>query len=180
MITYSYVYRIITALICLIFILHMVYQHRGPAVIVLACALSVYAVEAIGTFLFPIVYDPHVMKTGPLKYNYIPFNSIAGYFSRFSAPAAWKQIFRKTLIFLPVGLLPPLISEKYRYKKELFPLIFITSLCIEMAQFAECMITQIPYRVIDIDDIILNFIGGVLGYLLFLLIRTVSRFVSER
>lgn len=117
--------------------------------------------------------------------NFVPFKSIAGYcaviakngifntggqgfaaegatsaFSFFSY--AFKNLAGNILLFVPMGLLFPLC----RKKKTGFFLVMIivlgTSLFIEVMQYFWFL-----SRSADVDDVILNLLGGVLGYLIY-------------
>ncbi len=71
------------------------------------------------------------------------------------------NILGNVLAFMPFGYLLPLLNRKYR---RFFYVLFITiifSLAVEAVQ----MLTQVG--IFDVDDILLNTIGGVLGYLIF-------------
>ena len=64
------------------------------------------------------------------------------------------------VMFLPLGLLPPLLWRKLRHLWATVGLSAAVSCLIEFLQlFLE--------RAVDVDDVILNTLGGLLGYLLF-------------
>lgn len=69
------------------------------------------------------------------------------------------------LLFVPLGFLCPCISRHYRRMKSVLLLGFGLSLTIELAQ----LFTQ--YRATDIDDLLTNTAGTLLGYLCFRLIH---------
>lgn len=67
------------------------------------------------------------------------------------------------LIFTPLGFLPPLLWRRWRHWWAALLLSAGTSCLIEFLQlFVE--------RSVDVDDVILNTLGGLVGYLLFCLI----------
>lgn len=64
------------------------------------------------------------------------------------------------VIFLPLGLLPPLLWRKLRHLWAAIGLSAAVSCLIEFLQlFLD--------RAVDVDDVILNTLGGLLGYFLF-------------
>ncbi len=73
------------------------------------------------------------------------------------------NIFGNILLFLPFGFFPALLWQRPRFLKSV-GITFLVSLTVEL-----CQIFQ-P-RVSDIDDLILNVTGGMLGYGCFLLFR---------
>ncbi len=67
------------------------------------------------------------------------------------------------LIFAPLGVLPPLLWKRWRHLWATVPLSAGVSCLIEFLQL-------FLGRSVDVDDLILNTLGGLLGYLLFCLI----------
>ena len=67
------------------------------------------------------------------------------------------------LIFAPLGLLPPLLWRRLRHLWAAVGLSAAVSCLIELLQL-------FFGRSVDVDDVILNTLGGLLGYLLFSLI----------
>ncbi len=93
------------------------------------------------------------------SHNYIPFKEIFRY--DFGSALFFKNIFGNLLLFLPYGI----IIKKYIKVDKIsvvLLLAFITSLSIEVVQF-------LIGRVFDVDDVILNVIGCLLGYILYTL-----------
>jgi glycopeptide antibiotics resistance protein len=96
--------------------------------------------------------------------NYIPFKEISRY--DINSELFFKNIIGNILLFLPFGL----FSTIYIHKRKIFPIIFISliaSLAIEISQL-------FIGRVFDIDDIILNVVGSILGYLLYLFVYSIK------
>ena len=89
--------------------------------------------------------------------NFIPFKEIFRY--DFASPLFFKNIIGNVLLFIPLGfLIAYKLNLKHFYSIILLSLYF--SVCIESIQL-------IIGRVFDIDDILLNTIGGIIGYCLF-------------
>ena len=88
------------------------------------------------------------------SHNYIPFREIFRY--EFGTHLFYKNIFGNMLLFLPYGIF---IARYIKLKDPWVLLIiaFITSLSIEVIQF-------LIGRVFDVDDIILNILGCILGF----------------
>lgn len=76
------------------------------------------------------------------------------------------------ILFVPMGILIPLIWAKERNIYHVLLLGFLVSLTIEMLQIF-CM------RATDIDDLIANTIGCLLGYLVFKIINKIKKEKSK-
>lgn len=95
--------------------------------------------------------------------NWIPFSTISMYIEHFEYFKFWDWIsnmFGNVMVFMPIGILLPIIS-KYRRFIFTFGIGFLMSLSIEIAQYYLCL------GVFDVDDIILNVFGVVLGYMVY-------------
>lgn len=73
------------------------------------------------------------------------------------------------LMFIPMGILLPLVFKKINKKNTFIISIFIT-LSIEVLQ-------PIVGRSFDIDDIIMNFIGIIIGYLVVVIFRKINNYI---
>lgn len=176
MIAYGYLEQMVVALLCLPFLIKTIRRKAGAVKIAAACVFWVYVVAAVGIFFFPIYYDPRILpyaQYGTVDYNIIPINTITQYFRHSSVETAARQILGNIAVFLPIGFLVPVLSEKFRKRKLIYILSLFLSVGIEAVQLLESLITHLPGHSVDIDDVILNFVGGALGYLLFRAARAV-------
>jgi len=98
--------------------------------------------------------------------NLIPFRTITGLIKHMHAMWAIKSLLANIIAFIPWGfLLPYLYKRYYNFVSFLF-LSFTFVVFIELFQF----ITMLGY--FDIDDILLNLTGCLIGYFInFLLLR---------
>ena len=81
-----------------------------------------------------------------------------------------KQILGNFVMLLPLGIYLPLLYTKLRKAYSFFAVLFIcflVSVCIELLQLAT------SYRSTDVDDVILNTLGGGAGFIIYLLIKTI-------
>ena len=88
--------------------------------------------------------------------NYIPFKEILRY--DFGGRLFVKNIIGNVLLFIPYGFFATLYAD-IKKGRSAFLLVFLASLSIECTQL---MIG----RIFDVDDIILNVLGGMLGFFL--------------
>lgn len=100
-----------------------------------------------------------------LGVNLVPFHTIRNYLKYgASADAIWVNIAGNIVMFVPWGFGLPLLWRRYQS----FFKVAGMSLCLPVfIEFCQLFIG----RSVDIDDIILNFTGGMLGGLLYLLAR---------
>lgn len=68
------------------------------------------------------------------------------------------------ILLIPLGILLPLISPKMNSGKKVILASLIFSFSIELTQFISKYFGM--YRTADVDDIILNTLGGLLGFML--------------
>ncbi len=91
------------------------------------------------------------------SHNFVPFKEILRY--ELGTGVFYKNIFGNMLLFVPYGIF---IAKYVDLKQPILVAIiaFITSLSIEVIQF-------LIGRVFDVDDIILNVLGCLLGYFIY-------------
>jgi len=96
--------------------------------------------------------------------NFEPFKTV-GIYQTFS-----KQILGNFIMLLPLGIYLPLLYRGLRRAYNFFIVLlicFLVSVGIELLQLAT------SYRSTDIDDVILNTMGGGAGFLIYQLIKTI-------
>lgn len=92
--------------------------------------------------------------------NIIPFKTITSYI-KYSKPLhAAINILGNIIIFIPLGIMLPLLYTPLRKIKKILSLILTISFMVEFIQL-------FVGRAVDIDDIILNTIGGIIGYIIY-------------
>jgi len=103
--------------------------------------------------LFSVVGIPSIYRITPnFKANYIPFldisNGAAGYI---------RNMVLNIILFIPVGFLAPILWEEFRSLKKVTALGLGISLFIEIMQL-------FTFRTTDIDDLIANTLGTLVGF----------------
>lgn len=96
--------------------------------------------------------------------NYIPFKEIFRY--EIGSRLFIKNIIGNILLFLPYGY----FTADYLKSKKILPVCFLTMLVSLTIEFVQLNIG----RTFDIDDVILNTIGGMCGFLLYRLIERIK------
>lgn len=102
------------------------------------------------------------------RYNLIPFREIRRFivYANLLGPmAVISNLFGNIVIFMPFGFLVPILGRKKRNFWFTSLLSFALSLAVECIQ----LVTRTGC--FDVDDIFLNTIGGMLGYLVYALVQ---------
>lgn len=90
--------------------------------------------------------------------NWMPFREILRY--DFGTDLFYKQVIGNIILFIPFGYFATYYSKLTKIR-HIFFITFITSTTIEIVQ-------RFIGRSFDVDDIILNVVGGIIGFLLFI------------
>jgi glycopeptide antibiotics resistance protein len=92
--------------------------------------------------------------------NFVPFKTIADYLSGdFNKLIALWNIGGNIVLFGPLGLLVPLILPRFSKVRHIAAIAFGASLLLELVQ----LLTGLGS--FDVDDLLLNVLGGILGVL---------------
>lgn len=96
--------------------------------------------------------------------NFIPIlNSIKGILpDETGKPIYLVNIIGNIVLFIPLGILLPLASKRFHSLTPLLVFAFSLSLSIEVIQFFSRFLGN--FRVVDIDDILLNTLGAFIGF----------------
>ena len=115
-------------------------------------------------YLISIIYILclfHVVTFQDINYgesNFVPFKEIFRY--SLGSPKFIKNILGNIMLFVPYGFLASYLLKNKKFSVIMI-LTIIASLTIETVQYY-------IGRVFDIDDIILNLLGGILGFLIYI------------
>ncbi|MFF3025643.1 VanZ family protein [Gottfriedia sp. NPDC057948] len=143
--------------------------------------LVIYTLMVISVTIFPLYNIPNGKLQFPYwSINYIPLTSIIRDISEvgiaYSGDAVFmiKMIVRNVggniLMFMPLGFLVPILWGNCKRLKNILMIGLIVSLSIESLQFVECLLGVGLGRKIDIDDVICNVFGTILGFLIYKLL----------
>ena len=108
----------------------------------------------------PLVFDPSAVF--PLRVNLIPIERILW----FDTPKDLLiNIIGNVALFIPTGIIMPIVFKRLDRWWKAIPAGMLISLAIE--------VLQLPFasRASDIDDLILNSLGVIIGYCIFALVR---------
>ena len=127
--------------------------------------LAIYASWAAGLLFEPSAgaQDPHLLDSVGRWINLVPFATI-GAQVRSASGSALVQLIGNVGLLLPLGLLGPVVMPSLRRAPRLALVALGGSVAIELAQLAGTSIRLID-RSVDVDDVILNVAGALLGWL---------------
>lgn len=136
--------------------------------------LAVYFVSLIGITLFPISinWDGVTPKFYPMV-NLIPLVDIINYFPQTHFSLAFKiKFLSKNLVgnlflLVPIGILMPILWTRMRNFWKTVIIGASISLIIELLQYVLAYLGFGWGRATDIDDLILNTLGVMIGYVIF-------------
>ena len=109
--------------------------------------------------MFQVVTFQDVSSAG--SNNFVPFREIFRY--NFGSRLFIKNIIGNVVMFIPYGFFVAYYGKSNNWKTT-FLLVLVASLVIESTQLA-------IGRVFDVDDILLNVIGGFIGYFIYKLLN---------
>lgn len=114
--------------------------------------------RSIAYFLFAVYLSAMYAAVGLpdiTYYRYCPRLNLIPFQYMFSA---WETTLLNVLLFIPLGFFLPILWKKFTSPVKTISLGFATSLLIELFQI-------FTYRATDINDLMTNTLGTVLGYL---------------
>jgi glycopeptide antibiotics resistance protein len=136
----------------------------------LEVALADYALFVVGMVLFPIVVQPELradngnLLVNPAWWlNAAPFKTVGELVGRTSPEQAVRQIGGNLGLLVPLGFLLPALSQRMRRWWAFAAVALCIAVGIEAAQLAERAV-GLAARSVDIDDVVLNALGAILGY----------------
>ncbi|GAA0499700.1 VanZ family protein [Salinibacillus aidingensis] len=125
----------------------------------------------IGMTLFPIeIGIPH--RYGPSN-NFVPFSSIKDLLSHSYFMVPLRNIAGNIILFVPFGFMLALKFIKLSSVLRVGLVGLLSSTFIELVQLL------MPIRAIDVDDIILNTLGSVIGFLVLKTIESIFQLSAK-
>ena len=101
--------------------------------------------------------------------NLVPFHTLGIYWRNLGSDFWLRNLFGNLLLLLPLGLLGPIALPALDRWWRIGLLALLYSAAIELIQ------RVVPDRSADIDDVIVNVAGALLGYLVFAIVRAALR-----
>jgi glycopeptide antibiotics resistance protein len=144
-------------------------QKKSLIQYIILISFCYYLVKLVSVTFFPfdISFTEEARKSllGTQAHpNFVPFRSII---DSIDNRTSWVQNGGNLLLLLPFGFYLPLLKRKVLSFKTVVLSGGLFSLTIEILQGCMNYLVGYNYRIVDIDDIILNTIGCLVGYTVF-------------
>lgn len=110
--------------------------------------------------------------TSNRSYNLIPLNTIINYINnseKYNTNTLFINLLANIIVFVPLGFLLPAIEENMRRFTKILFISFIIIIGAETLQFI------LNVGIFDIDDIILNLLGVIIGYFILKLLLKMNK-----
>ena len=136
--------------------------------IVVVARFAFFPFSKVNGEIQPLVFES--AKAFPFRVNWIPFINLFDYPEMRDILI---NVIGNTAMFIPLGIVWPSVYKGLDTHWKVISAGIGVSLCIE--------ILQLPFndRVSDIDDLLLNSLGFIIGYLLYLLAKQVRKKVRR-
>lgn len=133
--------------------------------IMIISVFILYMTAVISITFFPLTYDPSLKQASDVLSQRLilkPFQTTISYVCLSNPFVIFVQLGGNIIMTIPFGIMLPMIAKN---KKIYFYLLLILALplFIETSQLVLGIILQTFYRTADIDDVIYNFLGGMIG-----------------
>ena len=168
MLLVSFLWILVRAAVC-INQKHISWKREAQLMLVYICIVVVmrftfFPFSKVGGRIQPLLFDAAAMF--PPRINLIPFVNLLDYDSKRDL---LLNLIGNTAMFIPTGIMTPLIYKKRNSFGKTVLTGFLMSLTIE--------IIQLPFavRASDVDDLILNTLGCAIGYGILSLCRLCKR-----
>lgn len=137
-------------------------------------AFAVYVIVLIGLLFTPFPFPPWTRlpeesldgyRPWPFPWvNIVPFETITGAFRYGLDWQPGRVLVGNVLAFAPFGLFLPILWPNRRSLISVVGAGLAISVALEAVQLALSLLIGAPYRVADVDDVIINVLGVALGY----------------
>ena len=139
---------------------------------ILIGAWIIYHTLVVAVTFFPLILDSTLILPSPVELT--PLHTTWLFISSWwRGLISWEymamQIFGNILMTVPFGIMMPFLY-KDKIKTFYISVALLFPLLIEWFQLLLGILTRTMYRTFDVDDILLNFLGVIIGYGIYCLI----------
>lgn len=149
--------------------LFFILRKKGKSIIrqmsYLGLIFSIFIILFATIFFIKIKFNPDIYHLNLQPFKWISEGKIIG-FARVT-----QEIIPNILLFIPLGFLLPSVFERMRKIYTLLPTALCFSVSIEVFQY-------FIGRVSDVDDVIANTLGAVIGFVIFKIFENKKWFAS--
>ena len=146
----------------------------GRGLSIVRLAFAVYVVVLIGLLFTPFPFPPWTRlpeealddyRPWPFPWvNIMPFETITGALRYGLDWQPGQVLVGNVLAFVPLGVFLPILWPSRRSLISVVAAGLAISLALEAVQLGLSLLIGAPYRVADVDDVIINVLGVALGY----------------
>ena len=150
--------------------------------IIIVAVFIFYMATLIGATFFPIKFDVSQTKSYDdlsHRLQLIPFGSTIEFIHSSSPYNTFVQIAGNIVMTVPFGFLLPFV-HKFKRKYPYVLSAVLLPLCIETTQFTIGILIGRLYRTADVDDLIFNFTGIMIGFALYKLFLKILHKKSQK
>lgn len=144
-------------------------KREAQLILVYICLIVVarftfFPFEKLNGKIQPLILD--TANIIPFRINLAPFVNITDYEKLFEVKL---NIIGNTAMFIPIGIIWPSVYKELNTPAKAIGAGMLLSLCIE--------VLQLPFydRVTDIDDLILNSLGFIIGYGIYAIVKGIKK-----
>lgn len=129
-------------------------------------------------YLFTLIYllffaSGFRYSNGEMKYNLIPFHEISRYM-HWSSNISVINLLGNIAAFIPLGFLLPVVSRRRIPVPGMIGILFVSPIVVEIIQ----LVTRVG--ICDVDDVILNFAGGLIGLGIYLGLAAIVHTIGKK
>jgi len=148
-------------------------RDTATPVIVAQLLLAAWVAAIVSLTLFPLPWRTGggrpllVSATAdwPMPWASIrPFATIGPSLAQGLGSEMGRVLIGNLLAFVPLGFLAPAVDRRWRSAGRVLVLGLVASIAIELAQLGWDLVIGMPFRSADIDDVIVNTAGTLIGY----------------
>ena len=99
-------------------------------------------------------------------HNAVPFDTLGRQLAGGVSPFELRNLVGNALLLVPLGLYAPMRWRNVRTAGRVMVLAVVASGAIELGQLAISTVLGFPHRIADVDDVIVNVTGAMVGYVL--------------
>ena len=135
--------------------------------------LGAWVAALVAVTLFPLPWrtgagGPRVISDAwewPLPWaSVVPFATIRASLHAGFESAMGRVLIGNVLAFVPLGFLAPIVDRRWTSAIRILALGLAVSAAVELAQLGWDLFIGMPWRSADIDDVIVNTFGAIVGY----------------
>lgn len=154
-------------------IAYLLSSGSAPARKLVVAAITLYAVVVAGVVLSPLPIDAEMIAEArrvgaPFDlrhHNFVPFRTITAAIGNGYFPTIKWQLGGNIALFVPLGLLLPLLHPRFRSGRDTVVVGLAASLLVETIQLLGNLAFGFGWKAFDVDDLFLNTAGTMIGWL---------------